>query len=138
MVGKHSRSAITTLNPDALAAPGGHYSHVVVANGFVFVSGQLPITPDGVKLVDAPFEQQAIQALANLKAALEAAGSNVQQLVQMRIYLDNISNWPAFDAIYAHWAGSTRPSRAVVPTGPLHFGFKVEVEAVSLVICQDV
>ncbi|MBI2772637.1 MAG: RidA family protein [Burkholderiales bacterium] len=120
------------LNPPTLAKPGGHYSHAVVANGFVFVSGQLPITPDGVKLVDAPFEQQARQCLANVQAALEAAGSGVAQLVQVRVYVDSVENWPLFNQVYAQWAGAARPARAVVPTGPLHFGLKVEVEAVAL------
>lgn len=121
------------LNPSTLAAPGGHYSHAVIANGFVFISGQLPIKPDGSKLTDAPFEQQAAQALANVRAALEAAGSSIAQLVQVRVYVDSVDNWPAFNQVYAQWAGDARPARAVVPTGPLHFGLKVEVEAVGLV-----
>ncbi|MEP6824874.1 MAG: RidA family protein [Ramlibacter sp.] len=120
------------INPATLAAPGGHYSHASVASGLVFISGQLPITPAGVKLVDAPFEDQARQVLANVQAALEAASSSIAQLVQVRVYVDSVENWPAFNAVYAQWAGSARPSRAVVPTGPLHFGLKVEVEAVAL------
>jgi reactive intermediate/imine deaminase len=116
-----------------LAAPGGHYSHAVVANGFVFVSGQLPITADGVRLVDASFEQQARQVLKNVETALHACGSRVDRLVQVRVYIDAMENWPAFNAVYAAWAGMSRPARAVVPTGPLHFGLKVEVEAVALV-----
>jgi reactive intermediate/imine deaminase len=128
---------IKTIQPSTLPAPGGHYSHAVVVNGFVFVSGQLPIGPDGSKLVNAPFEQQAQQVLANVQAALEAAGSGVAQLVQVRVrmraYLDDIANWPAFNTVYARWAGSAKPARAVVPTGPLHFGLKVEVEAVAVV-----
>jgi len=125
--------ALQRINPSAMATPGGHYSHAVVANGFVFVSGQLPITPEGVKLVDAPFEAQALQVLANVQAALEAAGSSVGQLVQVRVYVDSMDNWPAFNAVYAKWAGDSRPARAVVPVGPLHFGLKVEVEVVGLV-----
>ena len=120
------------IAPAGLAAPGGHYSHATVANGFVFVSGQLPIAPDGTRLAEASFEQQTRQVLDNLRAALVAAGSGIDRLVQVRVYLDAIENWPAFNAIYAEWAGDARPSRAIVPTGPLHFGFKVEVEAVAL------
>jgi len=123
---------IQPIAPTALAAPGGHYSHATVANGFVFVSGQLPIAPDGTRLAEASFEQQTRQVLDNVKAALLAAGSGIDRLVQVRVYLDAIENWPAFNAIYAEWAGDARPSRAIVPTGPLHFGFKVEVEAVAL------
>jgi len=70
--------------------------------------------------------------LDNVAAALAAAGSGIDRLVQVRVYVDSVENWPAFDAIYAEWAGAARPARAVVPTGPLHYGFKVEVEAVAL------
>ena len=123
---------IQPLNPSTLAPPGGHYSHATVANGFVFVSGQLPITPAGEKLVDANFDAQARQVLANVQAALEAAGSSVAQLVQVRVYVDDIGNWPRFNELYSQWAGDARPARAVVPTGPLHFGLKIEMEAVAL------
>jgi reactive intermediate/imine deaminase len=122
-----------SVNPETMAKPGGHYSHGTVANGFVFVSGQLPITPAGEKLSAAPFERQAEQVLANVQAVLEACGSSVAQLVQVRVYVDDLANWPAFNAVYAKWAGEHRPSRAVVPTGPLHYGFMVEVEAVAVV-----
>lgn len=70
--------------------------------------------------------------LDNVEAALRAAGSGIDRLVQVRVYLDTVDNWPAFNAVYAQWAGEARPSRAIVPTGPLHFGFKVEIEAVAL------
>ena len=121
------------VDPAGNAPPGGHYSHGTVANGFVFVSGQLPITATGERLVDASFGEQARQALANVKAVLEACGSGVDRLVQIRVYVDDLANWPEFDKVYAEWAGSSRPSRAVVPTGPLHYGLKVEVEATGVV-----
>lgn len=119
------------LNPEGVAKPGGHYSHVAVVNGMVYLAGQLPITATGEKLVDAPFEQQAGQVLANVRTLLEGTGSGIAQLVHVRVYLDDIANWPAFNAVYAQWAGDARPARAIVPTGPLHFGLKVEVEAVA-------
>ncbi|MBI3367596.1 MAG: RidA family protein [Burkholderiales bacterium] len=124
---------IERFNPDTMAKPGGHYSHAVASNGLVFVAGQLPITPDGRKLGDAPFEQQARQVLANVAAALRAAGSSVEQLVQVRVYITDIALWSAFNAIYAEWAGASRPARAVVPVPSLHFGLLIEVEAVGAV-----
>jgi reactive intermediate/imine deaminase len=125
-------NAPTLVNAAGLPAPGGHYSHGVVANGFVFVSGQLPVREDGTRLGDASFEQQASQVLANVRAVLRAAGSDVDRLVQVRVYVDDVANWPAFNTLYAQWAGEARPARAVVPTGALHYGFKIEVEAVAL------
>ena len=123
---------IQRINPDTLAAPGGHYSHVVVAGGLVFVSGQLPITPSGEKLNQACFANQARQVLANVSAALAAAGTGVAQLVQVRVYVTDIDHWPAFNTIYADWAGDSRPARAVVPVPMLHHGFLIEVEAVAM------
>jgi reactive intermediate/imine deaminase len=123
---------IDLINPAAMAAPGGHYSHAVVANGMVFVSGQLPIAPDGKKLNDAPFEAQARQVLDNVTQALVGAGSSVDRLVQVRVYVTDIGSWPAFNTLYAAWAGAARPARAVVPVPQLHYGFQIEVEAVAL------
>ncbi|MFL9966721.1 RidA family protein [Paraburkholderia sediminicola] len=122
-----------TDNPAALAKPGGHYSHVAIANGFAFVAGQLPIDAQGNKLADASFEAQAEQVLANVKAALESAGSSIARLVQVRVYIVEIENWMSFNQIYARWAGEARPARAVVPVPQLHYGFKMEVEATALV-----
>lgn len=120
------------IQPAGMAAPGGHYSHAVVAGGFVHVAGQLPIAADGRKLSDAPFEDQARQVLANIQAALDGAGSRPDQLVQVRVYLTDIDHWPAFNALYAAWLGPHRPARAVVPVPRLHFGFLIEAEAVAL------
>ena len=125
---------IASINPPTLAAPGGHYSHALVAGGLVFVSGQLPIAPSGEKLGTATFDVQARQVLANVEAALTAAGSSVAQLAQVRVYVTDIAHWPAFNAIYAEWAGASRPARAVVPVPHLHFGFLIEVEAVAVVL----
>jgi 2-iminobutanoate/2-iminopropanoate deaminase len=123
---------IVHVNPATMAAPGGHYSHAVCANGFVFISGQLPIAPDGSKLNEAPFEQQARQVLDNVAHALTAAGSSIAALTQVRVYVTDINSWPAFNAIYAAWAGAARPARAVVPVPTLHYGFKIEIEAVAV------
>lgn len=119
------------IQPNTLARPGGHYSHAVVAGGMVYVAGQLPIAPDGRKLNDQPFEAQAVQTLANVAAALNAAGSGIARLVQVRVYLVDIDDWPAFNTLYAAWAGTTRPARAVVPVPRLHYGFRIEIEAVA-------
>jgi len=123
---------IGQINPPTMAPPGGHYSHAVTAGGMVFVSGQLPIAPDGSKLNDAPFETQARQVLDKVALALAAAGSAIERLVQVRVYVTDIQSWPAFNALYAAWAGPARPARAVVPVPMLHYGFKIEVEAVAL------
>lgn len=118
-------------SPAGLCPPGGHYSHAVIAGGLVFVAGQLPIAPDGTRLNAAPFADQARQTLENVRAALAAAGSGVDRLVQVRVYITNIADWPEFNAIYAEWAGACRAARAVVPVPELHYGFRIEIEAIA-------
>lgn len=136
MAGDTTRDATTgdivAAAPPGMAKPGGHYAHAVTAGGFVFVAGQLPIAPDGAKLADAPFEAQARQALANVATELAGAGSGIDRLVQVRVYVTDIADWPAFDALYAAWAGAARPARAVVPVPQLHYGFRIEIEATAL------
>lgn len=132
MAGEIRPGAIANPPVAGLATPGGHYSHVTIANGFVFVSGQLPIAEDGTKLQHAPFDAQVQQVLLNVERALRAADCGIEDLVQVRVYLDDIAHWPRFNTLYASWAGSARPARAIVPTGPLHYGFKIEIEATAL------
>jgi len=115
-----------------LATPGGHYSHAIVANGMLYISGQLPITASGEKLADAPFEDQVRQVLANISAILQDSHADVRDLVQVRVYIDGMDNWPVFNTLYAQWIGDWKPARAVVPVSTLHYGFKVEVEAVAM------
>jgi len=123
---------VASFNPPSMAKPGGHYSHAVAGGGLVFVSGQLPFKPDGTRLDAAPFEDQAKQVLDNVKQALLAAGSSVEKLLQVRVYVTDIASWPSFNTLYAAWAGSARPARAVVPVPHLHYGFKIEIEAIAL------
>jgi reactive intermediate/imine deaminase len=119
------------------ANPIGHYSRAVVANGFVFVSGQLPIGREGNPIAQASFEAQVLQVLENLDAALESVGSRRALLQQVRVYITNIQNWSLFNAIYAKWLGEHRPARAVVPVPELQYGLQIEVEAVALVSTSD-
>jgi reactive intermediate/imine deaminase len=121
------------VNPSNMATPGGHYSHASIASGLVFISGQLPITPSGELLNQVSFEEQVKQTLSNVKTVLEATGSSVAQLVQVRVYITSISNWPSFNQIYKEWAGQSLPARAVVPVPELHYGFSIEIEAVGVV-----
>ena len=129
MAGDHA--PVRPVQPAGMPLPGGHYSPGIVAAGLVFVAGQLPIAADGSKLSDASFAEQTRQVLANVQAVVEAAGSSVAQLVQVRVYLTDIDLWPEFNRLYAEWAGEARPARAVVPVPLLHYGFLLEVEAVA-------
>ncbi|MBZ5486049.1 RidA family protein [Halomonas aquamarina] len=123
---------ILCQNSSEISAPGGHYSHVCVAGDQVFISGQLPIQPDGTQLTNHSFEEQARQVLENVDACLACVDLDRTRLTQVRIYVTDINNWPRFNELYASWIGEHRPARAVAGVAQLHFGFGVEVEAVAM------
>lgn len=110
--------------------PGGHYSQAIVHNELVYVAGQLPIRADGEKCLGS-IEEQTELALANLQAILEAAGSSLQQVLKVTIYIADIELWGRVNAVYASVFGAHKPARAVVPVPTLHYGFLIEVEAVA-------
>jgi 2-iminobutanoate/2-iminopropanoate deaminase len=111
--------------------PAGHYAQAVVHNGLVYVSGQLPVDPaSGEKRVGS-IEEQAEQALRNVAAILDAAGSGLDHVLKTTVYVSEISLWGRVNAVYAAAFGSHRPARAVVPTRELHYGFQVEIEAIA-------
>ncbi|SEH18608.1 reactive intermediate/imine deaminase [Sphingopyxis sp. YR583] len=112
---------------------GPHYSPFTIGGGLIFVSGQLPLLPGrDTSLAAAPFKEQVEQTLRNLESVLRDAGADVTRVIKTTVYLSDISDWDELDGVYGAFFGATRPSRSVVPTGPLHFGFRIEIEAVAL------
>lgn len=115
---------------DAPAA-GGHYSQAVVHNGLVFVSGQLSIDPQTGEKKLGSIEEQTEQTLRNVAAILQAANSDLGRVLKMTVYVADIELWSAVNTVYARFMGEHRPARAVVPTGKLHYGFLIEIEAIA-------
>ena len=122
---------ITTVVPKDLARPGGHYSHARRFGELVFTSGQLPVRPDGSHTADRPFEEQARQALANMLAALRAAGAGPEDILKVTVYIAGVELWPRFNAVYEELMGDAKPARTVVPVPELHYGYLVEIDAVA-------
>jgi 2-iminobutanoate/2-iminopropanoate deaminase len=120
----------TILTPNA-PAPGGHYSQAVVYNGLVYVAGQLAIDPATGEKILSSIEAQTEQALKNVAAILQAAGSDLSRVLRMTVYISDMSLWGAVNAVYAQVMGEHRPARAIVPTGDLHYGFQIEIEAIA-------
>lgn len=112
-------------------APGGHYAQAVVHNGLVYVSGQLPVDPATGVRETGTVEAQAERVLHNLDAILEAAGTDRRHVLKTTVYVADIALWGRVNAVYAAFFGDHRPARAVVPTGPLHYGFLIELDAVA-------
>lgn len=116
---------------DTASPPGGHHSQAAQAGDLIFVSGQLGFEP-GTRIKRATtVDQETRNCLQNLRVVLEAAGSSLDQLVKVTIYVSSIEYWATVDDVFADVMGDHRPARAIVPCGPLHAGFNVEVDAVA-------
>lgn len=126
-------AGIDLRDSPGLVPPRGHYSHVAVHAGVAYISGQLPLDPTGTPLADHSFETQVQQVLNNLDDCLVTAGSSREQLLSVTVYVTDIDQWPTFDAAYARWLGTHRPSRAVACVTDLHYGMAVEVQAVAAI-----
>ena len=124
---------MTFIQTPNAPAPGGHYSQAVVNNGLVFISGILPIKPDGQKLNEASIEKQTEQVLTNLDAVLQAAGSKRENVLKVSVFISDINAWGAVNQLYSQFFGDHRPARSVVPCSPLHYGFSIELEAIAAV-----
>lgn len=120
------------IQPASLAKPRGHYSPAVVHNGFVFVSGQLPMDKEG-KPVGTTVEDQMLQCLKNIDDILKAAGSNISQVVKATVFVTDIADWPKVNSVFAAYFGDHRPARVVVPVGRLVDDILVEVDCIAAV-----
>ena len=127
-----SKDAVRT---ESAPAPfqGAPYSQAIKANGFVFVSGQLPLRPGEKDLLEGEIGAQTEQVLANLRAILEEAGSSLDQLVKTTVFLQNLDDFAGMNEVYAKHVGSTPPARSTVEVAKLPSGALVEIEAIALV-----
>ncbi len=114
-------------------APAGHYAQALVHAGLVFVAGQLPLDPARPGFVPATIEEQVERTLANVRAILEAAGSDLGHLLSVTAYITDIALWGRVNAVYARVLGDHRPARAVVPVSTLHYGALIEIQAIAAV-----
>ena len=110
----------------------GPYSQAVVANGMVFTSGQIALTPEGVML-ENDVTVQTKQVLKNLQAVLEEAGASMQSVIKTTIFLDSMDDFATVNEIYAQAFGSNKPARSTVAVKTLPKNALVEIDAVALV-----
>lgn len=123
-----SQSRINTENaPQAI----GPYSQAITANGMVFCSGQIPLTPGG-ELAAPDVEGQTHQVMQNLKAVLAAAGSSMGKILQTTCYLADMNDFPVFNKVYAEYVAEPYPARATVQVARLPRDVRVEVACIAL------
>jgi 2-iminobutanoate/2-iminopropanoate deaminase len=119
----------------SLGAPTarGHYSQAVVHGGIVYVAGQLPIVPGEPDRHLGSFEEQASRVIDNVAAILAEAGSGLDLVLKATVYITDVAQWPAFNAIYAEKLAGHKPARTVVPVASLHYAYLVEMDAIAAV-----
>ena len=116
------------------AAPGaiGPYSQAIEANGFVFVSGQIPIDPATGAFASDEVVGQAEQSLKNLKAVVEAAGCTLENVVKTTVFLKDINDFVPMNRVYAQYYPENCPARSAVQVGRLPKDVSVEIETIAV------
>ena len=115
-------------------APGaiGPYSQAVKAGGFVFCSGQIPINPQTGEFISEDVAGQTRQVLENLSAVLEAADTNLSNVVKTTVFLADMNDFAAMNEIYAEFFSENKPARATVQAARLPRDARVEIECVAV------
>lgn len=119
----------TDQAPEAI----GPYSQAVRVEGWIFASGQIPLDPESGQLVSGDVAAQTHQVLRNLKAVIEEASGRLHTVVKTTVFLADMADFEAMNAVYAEYFGDHRPARATVQAAGLPKGVAVEIEAVARV-----
>jgi 2-iminobutanoate/2-iminopropanoate deaminase len=123
------REVISTKDaPQAI----GPYSQAIRANGFVFVSGQIPVDPATQQIVQGGVSAQTEQVLKNLAAILKSAGGGLDKVVRTTVYLKNMSDFAAMNEVYGQHFTSAPPARATVEVARLPKDVLVEIDVIAL------
>jgi 2-iminobutanoate/2-iminopropanoate deaminase len=110
----------------------GPYSQGVRANGFLFCSGQIPYDREKEEMVSGSITDQTKQSLKNIKAVLEAAGTSMDKVVKVSVFLKDMDDFGEMNAEYAKWFGDKPPARAAVQVARLPKDVDIEIEAIAV------
>jgi 2-iminobutanoate/2-iminopropanoate deaminase len=122
-------TVVTDRGPKAI----GPYSQAIRANGFLFVSGQIPLDPKTQQIVDGETSVQAERVLENVKGILESAGSSMERVVKTTIFLADMNDFSAVNEVYSRYFGANPPARSTVEVSKLPRNVRIEIDAIALV-----
>ena len=110
----------------------GPYSQAVTVGDLVFCSGQIPLDPETMKLLEGDVAAQTRQVLSNLSAVLKAAETSLGQVVKTTVFLQDMNDFAEMNAVYAECFGDHKPARAAIEVAKLPLGARVEIEAIAV------
>jgi|TARA_B110000858_G_scaffold51995_1_gene60190 2-iminobutanoate/2-iminopropanoate deaminase len=123
------KKIITTPNAPA---PIGPYNQAVLSNGVLYISGQIPLDPASMELVEGDLEKETVQVMENLKAILEAAGMTFDQVVKSSIFLKDMNNFAQINKVYgSYFNEDTAPARETVEVANLPKFVNIEISMIS-------
>ena len=118
------------IHSDDAPAAIGTYSQAIRSGDFVFLSGQIPLDPETMEIVDGNFEARARRVFDNLKAVAGAAGGNLNQIVKLTVFLTDLSNFATVNSVMEDYFDKPYPARAAVGVASLPKGVDVEADAI--------
>lgn len=122
-----------TIHTDAAPQAIGPYSQAIRCGAWLFTSGQVALDPKTGQLVPGGIEAEANRALENLRAVLLAAGSDPSKVVKTTVFMVDLGEFQAMNAVYARFFGETRPARSTVQVSALPRGARFEIDAVAMI-----
>lgn len=120
------------VSTDKAPSAVGAYSQGIIANGFVFTAGQVGVVPETRQMAEGGIEAETEQALKNVKAVLEAAGTSMDKVVKVTVFLGNIDDFQAMNTVYQTFFPENPPARSAFEVARLPIGATIEIEAVAL------
>ena len=123
----------TTVSTDNAPKAIGPYEQGIKVGDFVYASGQIPLDPKTGNLIAGGITEQTRQVMENLRAILEASGSSLDHVVKATVFLKNIADFAAMNAVYADYLGHAKPARSTVAVADLPRGALVEIDFIATV-----
>ena len=120
----------TIIQTDNAPAAIGTYSQAVKTGGTVYISGQIPLDPASMEVVEGGIEAQITRVFDNLKAVAEAAGGSLADAVRLTVYLVDLGNFPTVNEVMARYFDEPYPARAAIQVSALPKGVGVEIDAI--------